>query len=193
MIPETSTTLLRDLASGSANARWGEFCSRYEPMMRAYLRECFPVVEADDVVQETLIALARALPNYHYNPKEQGFFHNYLTGILRNKALDAVRKRDRIDRLKADVALELSNTVTTAREAEYCEWRKSIFEIALQQLLADDSMQERTKQMFVRTEIDGEEMSAVAESLGVSVSVVYKARSRCFKQLAMRVEALKSV
>ena len=64
MIPETSTTLLRDIASSAANARWGEFCARYEPMMRGYLRERFPYVEADDVVQETLVALAGALPDY---------------------------------------------------------------------------------------------------------------------------------
>jgi len=47
MTPETSTTLLRDIASSAENARWGEFCARYEPMMRGYLREHFPYVEAD--------------------------------------------------------------------------------------------------------------------------------------------------
>lgn len=36
--PTTSTTLLRELAADSQHARWGEFVTRYEPMMRDYLR-----------------------------------------------------------------------------------------------------------------------------------------------------------
>ena len=86
-IPTTSTTLLRDVASDSQHARWTEFAARYRPMMEAYLRERFPSVEADDVIQETLIAVCAALPSYRYAPDEKGHFHNYLTGILRNKAL----------------------------------------------------------------------------------------------------------
>ena len=47
--------------------------------------------------------------------------------------------------------------------------------------------------MFVRTEIGGEPVGAVAESLGVSAQLVYRARSRCLKNLRARIEALKSV
>ena len=86
-IPTTSTTLLRDVASDSQHVRWTEFVARYRPMMEAYMRERFPSVEADDVIQETLIAVCAALPSYRYAPDERGHFHNYLTGILRNKAL----------------------------------------------------------------------------------------------------------
>ena len=193
MTPETSTTLLRDITSSSAHARWGEFCARYEPMMRAYLRERFPFVEADDVVQETLVALARALPNYRYDPQERGFFHNYLTGILRNKALDAVRADKRIEKIKDGAAMEGADPCRDARASDYRNWRAAIFEIALQQFLADEPIQERTKQMFVRTEIDGETIQAVADSLGVTTQLVYRARSRCLKNLSARIEALKSV
>lgn len=193
MTPETSTTLLRDIASSAENARWGEFCVRYEPMMRGYLREHFPYVEADDVVQETLVALARVLPNYHYDPKEHGFFHNYLTGILRNKAVDAVRAGKRAEMLKDGVANERFDPGKNTQEADYRSWREAIFEIALQQFLADDAIQDRTKQMFVRTEINGEAIPAVAESLDVSAQLVYRARSRCLKNLSARIEALKSV
>ena len=94
-IPTTSTTLLRDVASDSQHARWTEFAARYRPMMEAYLRERFPSVEADDVIQETLVAVWAALPSYRYAPDEKGHFHNYLTGILRNKALRQLYKEQR--------------------------------------------------------------------------------------------------
>ena len=56
-VPETSTTLLRDLAASAENARWAEFVTRYRPMMEAYMRERFPSVEADEAIAETLNAL----------------------------------------------------------------------------------------------------------------------------------------
>ena len=65
--------------------------------MLAYLKTRFPAVDADDIVQDTLFALSRALPAYHYSPDETGRFRNYLTGILRNKALKRCEceRRDR--------------------------------------------------------------------------------------------------
>ncbi len=65
-IPTTSTTLLRDLAHDSQHARWGEFVARYRPMMEAFMRERFPSLDADDVIQETLIELIQVFPVYHY-------------------------------------------------------------------------------------------------------------------------------
>ena len=88
-IPVTSTTLLRDISGDALHARWGEFVARYRPMMEAFLRERFPRLEADDIIQETLIALVEKLPQYKYVPEETGHFHNYLTGVLKRKALRA--------------------------------------------------------------------------------------------------------
>ena len=47
-IPETSTTLIRDIAESADDARWGEFFAKYEPMMRAYLESRIPQVEASN-------------------------------------------------------------------------------------------------------------------------------------------------
>ena len=73
-IPTTSTTLLRDLAQDSQHVRWREFAAKYRPMMEAFLRERFPSVEVDDVIQETLVALCGILPGYVYEPDEKGHF-----------------------------------------------------------------------------------------------------------------------
>ena len=102
-IPTTSTTLLRDIAHDSQHARWSEFVARYRPMMEAFLRERFPTLEADDIIQDTLVAVCAALPFYRYVPDEKGLFHNYLTGILRNKALRQFHK----DQRQAEIAEEL--------------------------------------------------------------------------------------
>ena len=36
-VPATSVSLLRDIASGTENARWAEFVRIYEEPMRAFL------------------------------------------------------------------------------------------------------------------------------------------------------------
>ena len=84
-IPATSVSLLKDLANGTAAVRWTEFCRRYEPVMRAFLDTRFPSVDADDTIQESLVALMKALPEYRYTPDQNGHFRNYLVGIVRHK------------------------------------------------------------------------------------------------------------
>ena len=188
-VQDTSTTLLRNVAD-TQHARWAVFHSRYEPMMRAFIKSRFPSVDADDVIQETFVALAKAIPHYTYNPKENGHFRNYLTGILRNKAIKALARRQRDSFLNEQAAAEIVGGAS-ANEIDYREWRESVYEIALQQLLADESIHERTKQVFVRLAIDGEKPEAVAESLGIPYNTVIRIRKRAIARLRSYVEAMK--
>lgn len=176
-IPTTSTTLLRDLAQDSQHARWAEFVARYRPMMEAYMRERFPSVEADDVIQETLAALCKVLPNYRYAPDEKGLFHNYLTGILRNKALRMLRKEERQKKI-ADAKV---GGPMPADDSE--SFREAIFEIALRQFLADESVADRTKRIFERTAINGESPETVAASFKMTRHAVDQAKSRAMSRL----------
>jgi DNA-directed RNA polymerase specialized sigma24 family protein len=95
--PTTSKTLLRTLGENARSARWAEFTARYRPMMEAFLTARFPelVSDTDDIVQETLLAMVRILPNYRYSPGENGAFHNYLIGIITHKAHARLRTRKR--------------------------------------------------------------------------------------------------
>ena len=191
-VPDTSTTLLRDVAD-SQHARWAVFHSRYEPMMQAFMREHFPSLDADDVIQETFLALAKILPRYAYNPKENGHFRNYLTGILRNKALKALAARTRDAKLKERVVSVGSCVPSDSKaEGDYLAWQKSIYEIALQQLLADDTIHERTKQIFVCLAIKGEKPEAVATAFGLPYNTVIKTKTRMLDRLRDSVEALKN-
>ena len=98
-IPTTSTTLLRDVSSASTHPRWAEFVARYRPSMNDFMAAHFPSVEAEDILQDTFCAIANALPNYVYAPEEKGAFHSFLFGILYHKAINALRKNQRRERL----------------------------------------------------------------------------------------------
>lgn len=191
-IPETSTTLLRDIAQDSQNARWSEFVKRYRPMMEAYMRERFPSVEADDMIQETLIALCKILPSYRYAPDEKGAFHNYLTGILRNKAMRALRKRS-CDAKALSGYADTGGWGRCRSGADKNDWRKSAFDIALWQFRADELVSDRTKRIFERTAIKGESPETVAASLKMTRHAVDQAKSRALSRIRELVKHLESV
>lgn len=186
--PETSTTLLRDLTD-SQHARWAEFFARYRPVMESYMRTEFPELDADEIIQETLIALVGALPNYTYDPDEKGHFHNYLTGILRRRALKAKgREARRVEVLK-DYGKKKPDAPSAAEQEEK-NWRESLYEIALQQLLADKTVQGRTKQVFVRTVINREKPEALAAAFRIERNAVDQIKSRMMGKLRKLVAVL---
>lgn len=192
-IPETSTTLLRDLAQDSRHARWGEFVARYRPMMETYMHTRFPMVDADDAIQETLIALIKVFPVYHYSPEETGAFHNYLTGILRHRALRMIECESR--RLDKELKYQEIEGLSASggNKDDGLSWRESVFEIALQQLLADESINDRTKQVFVRVAVNGEKPESVAESFGITRNSVDQMKARMKDRLRELANALMKV
>jgi len=190
IVPETSTTLLRDISSDAENARWPEFVARYRPMMLAFLSAQFPALDADDIVQNTLIALAGVLPHYRYAPDEMGHFRNYLTGILRNKALKQCEKDDRDRKLKVALRQEPLQKMGEDRDAE---WRKSLIEIAMRQLLANEQIPERSKQIFQRVAVDGQSPESVAAAYGTSRNNVDKIKSRMLARLREIIRGLEDV
>ena len=216
-IPTTSTTLLRNLAQDAQHVRWGEFVARYRPMMEAFLRERFPSVDADDVIQETLVALCGILPNYVYDPDEKGHFRNYLTGILRNKARRAFRRERRDAEFLAGVrrdggiapyhaaqTLDAPNRMpydgrARSPSAPQCaiqddeqSYREAVFEIALHRFLADESVADRTKRIFERTAMNGESPESVAAAFKMTRHAVDQAKSRAMARLREMVKELES-
>ena len=68
-----------------------------------------------------------------------------------------------------------------------------IYEIALEQVLADDKIQSQTKQIFLRTAVNGERPEDVAEAFGTTRNSVDQAKSRIIDKLRNLIERLESV
>ena len=189
-MPETSTTLLRDVAGDADSPRWGEFVARYRPALETFMATRFPGLEADDLIQETFIAVARALPSYRYVPGEKGHFHNFLTGILHHKALNMMRgERRRAERDQKYATEQRTEVLPTDEERQ--SWRETLYEIALQQLLADPDIAGRNKQIFIRTAIKGESPETVSASLSVSRGAVDQTKKRMTDRLRAVIDDLK--
>ena len=191
-LPETSTTLLRDLAQDSQHARWSEFVARYRPMMEAFMHERFPSLDADDVIQETLVAVCRVMPSYRYDPDAKGNFHNYLTGILRHRALRMLGEESRRAKLVADMRHNGKVGSPLPADLDDETWRESLFETALCQFLSDPSVADRTKRIFERTAINGESPEAVAAAFKMTRHAVDQAKSRAMGRIRELVKALET-
>lgn len=179
----TSTTLLKAIGADADSPRWTEFVVRYQPIMESFLASRFPEVDAEDVMQETLIVIARKLPNYRYAPDVKGHFGNYLLGILKNKAREAKKRQEKISDLAKNAAKE------TEPPNDH-DWRVSAYEVALQQLLAGPRHSERTRQIFIRTALKGESPASVAALFGTTRNNVDQTKNRMtaeLKELARRL------
>lgn len=192
-VPKTSTTLLNELACDTQHARWGEFVARYHPMMLSFMQERFPGLDAEDIIQDTLIALIEIFPVYHYSPEEKGSFHNYLTGILRNKALRQIQRENRRLANMQAYAKEAKAAAVQDAKQDADSSQRARFEIALRQLLSDDTVHARTREVFRRVAVNGEKPDAVASDFGITRNAVDQMKSRMMSRLRDFVAALEKV
>ncbi len=185
--PVTSITLLKSLASGTDNARWAEFFRIYEEPMRSFLSARFPSVDADDAIQETMVALMRRMPDYHYTPDSDGHFHNYLTGILKHKAEDALRREAREsgkrDKLKERGAAD-------APREDPDDWKLAAMNAALEQLLSDESVNARAREVFRHVALMHEPPAEVAAAFGISRTNVDQIKRRMVQRLSVLVSSM---
>ena len=182
-IPKTSITLLKDLANGAESARWAEFICRYEGPMRGFLRQRYPTVEADDVIQNALVALIKALPNYNCTSDERGYFRDYLMGVVRHKAVDAIKSRAAESEKRMRFAKERDchrSSLATEDDA----WRTALMNAAIEQLMSDGSIAPRTREIFRHVALMHEAPESVAAQFGTTRGNVDVIKKRMIDRLS---------
>ena len=189
--PATSITLLKGLASGADSVRWTEFYRAYEASMRSFLQSRFPNVDADDVIQETMLALTRCMPDYHYTPDDGGHFRSYLMGILKHKANDAIRRALRESERIARFSRRTQDDAPTQSDVDE-KWRHAAMNAALEQILSDESINTRTREIFRHVAVLHEPPGDVAAAFGVTRNNVDQIKMRLVERLAKLVAAMTS-
>lgn len=174
---ETSITLLHAIADNPGSGRWTEFFRAYEPLMRGYLAANFKTVDVDDVIQETMIALVKALPGYRYNPNGCQRFRNYLIGVLKHKAVDIMRREVANGR---PIPPELLPPPGNGDQ----EWREVVFEAAVEQLMQDEDVSPRNREIFRHVSLMHEAPEKVAAEFGITRNNLYVIEKRMVDRLA---------
>lgn len=178
--PKTSVSLLRELAAEPQSARWAEIYVRYRPAMESFLAAHFPSVDKEDAIQETMLALFQKIPGYRIDDAPGRHFHNYLIGILKHKAMDALKKmqgeESKLRRIK--IADECRH------EDDEDEWKHSAMEVAIAELLADENLNARHREIFRAVALRHERPADVASKFGISRANIDQIKRRMIEKLA---------
>ena len=191
-VPATSVSLLKVLGEDPLSPRWTEFFNKYKSTMEGYLFKYFPMVDAAEVINETLLALVKKLPVYTYDPDAKGHFRNYLIGIVRYKAIEQLKKNRRDAELKE--ALEAKAQLDWEYEqqpysVDLRDWQREAYEAALAQFMADPDLNKRDKEIFRRVALGGESPESVATIYDITRNNVNQIKSRMvakLRELAMQ-------
>src|SRR5687768_10848020 len=116
---ETRPSLLQGLRSDDDSQSWHEFYQIYGGLIRFFSSKSgLTADEAEEVVQETAIGVARHLPDFVYDPKVCRF-KTWLLNLVRWRIQDRLRKRRgagcRPDSTGAD---DTGSTATSERIAD---------------------------------------------------------------------------
>src|SRR5205809_2638938 len=99
---ETRPSLLNRLKSGDDPQSWQEFYKIYGGLIRFFAEKAgLTADEAEEVVQETAIGVARRLPEFTYDPKVCRF-KTWLLNLTRWRIQDQLRKRQGRRRMDKD-------------------------------------------------------------------------------------------
>lgn len=184
---QTRRTLLSRLRDLDDHESWRAFFDRYWKLIYNVARRSgLDDPSAQDVVQETVIAVARKMPGFHYDPA-RGTFKQWLLRITHRRITDHLRKAYR-QPLKAEVdpnRLDEDETYAQAardpagellERAWEEEWEKAMFDAAV--LRVRGEVNPKHFQVFDYCVLQGWSASKVAATLGLNAAQVYLAKHR---------------
>ncbi|HOW64064.1 MAG TPA: sigma-70 family RNA polymerase sigma factor [Candidatus Paceibacterota bacterium] len=194
----THASLLERLKDLEDQGSWQEFYSTYRKLIFSFaLKHGLTPTEAEDVVQETVITVARNLPEFKYDPK-QCSFKTWMFNLTLWRIQDQLRKRHPQDASIHRKPGETDRTSTVERIPDIAgkglatlweeEWKKDLFERALGRVKAE--VEEKPFQIFDLYAIQGWPAREVARSLGVSLARVYVTRHRISLLLKKEIQVL---
>src|SRR6267143_4658473 len=114
----TRWSLITRLKSWDDRASWQEFFDTYWKLIyAAALKAGLSDAEAQDVVQETVITVAKNLPQFKTNP-ERGSFKGWLLHTTRWRIADQLRKRPPVHEHNLNRRDDTTRTATVERIAD---------------------------------------------------------------------------
>jgi len=193
----TRRSLVERLADWGDQRRWQEFFDTYWRLIHSAARKSgLTDAEAQEVVQETVITVAKNIDKLKYDPAI-GSFKGWLLQITRWRIADQFRKREpgdakgprsTDDRLTATIERIPDSRIVDLDAVWEASWKENLFEAAVARVKKNvEPKQFQIFDCYVRKEWPAQK---VAERLGVNVGQVYLARHRVGALLKKEVKAL---
>ncbi len=197
LIP-TRATLIQRLKDWQDQSSWQDFFDTYWKLIYGVaLKGGLTAAEAQDVVQETMISVAKHMPTFEYDPAI-GSFKTWLLNMTRWRITDQLRKRGSF--AAAHPAGEDTATGTrtvdkvvdpVSRDLDAlwdAEWEKNLLDAALAKVKRQlDPQKYQIFDLYVNKEWAPEK---VAAAFGISVDQVYLVKHRTTELIKEEVRRL---
>lgn len=193
----TRVTLLNRMKVWDDQSSWQEFFDIYWKLIYGFARKAgLTEAEAQDVVQETMVSVAKHMPTFKYDPAI-GTFKAWLLTLTRWRIVDQLRKRGPLIAHQPNDA-DTARTATIERIADEkspdvnslweADWEKTILETAMDRVKRHlDPQKIQIFDFYVKREWPPEK---VAETFKVTVNQVYLVKNRVTEMLRAEVERL---
>jgi RNA polymerase sigma-70 factor (ECF subfamily) len=200
LIP-TRKSLLGRLKNWEDNASWRDFFETYWKLIYSFtIQRGLSHEEAQEVVQETVVAVAKSIGKFQYNPQVCAF-KTWLLGVTRSKIANQFARRARLPTVVAITSPgDSSDTGMSGRlpdeqagqwdEAWDEEWQKNLMDAAIQRVKRRISIEQY--QMFDLFVLKNWSAKDVANALGVTIAHVYVAKHRIAKLIRKEVAVLEA-
>ena len=196
----TRWSLVRALKDKGDDESWRHFFDIYWKLIYCAAKKAGCVeVEAQEVVQETVICVARQIEDFRADPGA-GSFKGWLLTLTRRRVVDQLRRRKagRYVPAQDDCGGELAPVLNGSEPVslqfeEYwqAEWEQTLVAAALDRLRPKVSAKQfQIFDCYVRKEWPAQK---VATELGVNVGQVYLARHRVTAVLKKEIRALEKL
>lgn len=189
--PETRASLLVRLKDRADDEAWSEFAEIYRPLIYRLARgKGLQPADADDLVQQVLVAVARVIDRWQNDP-ERARFRTWLARVAMNAVINALN-RGSPDRGSGDSGLQEVLDAQPcaadgpASELVRVEHRREVFRWAARQIRPE--FHPVTWDAFWLTAVEGREVDDVTRQLDRSRGSVYAARSRIMRRLKEKVQ-----
>ena len=197
LIP-TRQSLLSRLKNWDDRESWQEFFDTYWKLIYGVaIRAGLTDAEAQDVVQETVIQVAKKIPEFKYDPAV-GSFKQWLLHTTRWRIGDQIRRRLPTNEPFTQPPADTAETATVERlptpaplDMETVwdeEWERNIFEAAIEKVKREVSAKQY--QIFDLYVIKKWPVQKVARTLGINIGRVYLAKHRVTGLLKKEIKKL---
>ena len=187
--PETRASLLIRVRDPADQAAWCEFVEIYRPViLRLARQKGMQEADAEDVAQEVLAAVAKAVEQREHDRK-RAKFRTWLHRVAHNAILNALT-RGKPDRGSGDSTLLAAlnqHASHTGPDSDLLrlEYRREVFRWAVRQVR--EEFQQATWDAFWLTAVEGRAVEVVAEELPKNPGAIYAARSRVIRRIQEKV------
>lgn len=179
----TTTVLLSQLTAGEDGA-WDRLVQRFEkPILMLAARAGFESDRAEDIVQETMLALIAGLREGSYS-RDKGRLSGWLYGIARMKILqtkDSARRRKAEENAAAGPEADLWVDEKSLKDGWEGSWAQNALEQSLRYVRSE--FDANTMAAFEAVSLGDEPAAEVAARLGMTSNAVSIAKHRVLTRL----------